>query len=79
MGLDEQRQSMVLELYCRKAGRKREGRERERERERETSHGHMERGDKGEREGGLENKKGESLKRARRNQAAPFIVGWAIR
>jgi hypothetical protein len=44
--LDEQRQSMVLDLYCRKAGRKREGRkrektaivkwgERERERERE--------------------------------------------
>ena len=32
-GLDEQRQSMVLELYCRKAGRKREGRKRERERE----------------------------------------------
>ena len=28
--LDEQRQSMVLELYCRKAGRKREGRKRER-------------------------------------------------
>jgi hypothetical protein len=33
--LDEQRLSMVLELYCRKAGGKREGRERERERERE--------------------------------------------
>ena len=33
--LDEQRLAMVLELYCRKAGRKREGRkERERERER---------------------------------------------
>jgi hypothetical protein len=29
-GLDEQRQSMVLELYWRKAGRKREGRKRER-------------------------------------------------
>jgi hypothetical protein len=28
-GLDEQRQSMVLELYCRKAERKREGRMRE--------------------------------------------------
>jgi hypothetical protein len=38
--LDEQRQSMVLELYCRKAGRKREGRKRERE----ASHGHVERG-----------------------------------
>jgi hypothetical protein len=29
-GLDEQTLSMVLELYCRKAGRKREGRKRER-------------------------------------------------
>jgi hypothetical protein len=27
VGLDEQRLSMVLELYCRKAGGKREGRE----------------------------------------------------
>jgi hypothetical protein len=40
---------MVLELYCRKA------REREKvERGREASHGHVERGGKGEREGGLE-------------------------
>ena len=38
VGLDEQRQSMVLELYCRKAGRKREGRKRE------AGHGHVERG-----------------------------------
>jgi hypothetical protein len=29
LGLDEQRQSMVLELYCRKAGGKREGGKRE--------------------------------------------------
>ena len=29
-GLDEQRQSIVLELYCRKAGGKKEGRKRER-------------------------------------------------
>ena len=29
-GLDEQRQSIVLELYCRKAGGKREGGKRER-------------------------------------------------
>jgi hypothetical protein len=29
VGLDEQRQSMVLELYCRKAGKKRESRKRE--------------------------------------------------
>ena len=34
VGLDEQRQSMVLELYCRKAG-EREKVENERERERE--------------------------------------------
>ena len=53
---------------CRKAGRKRD-----------TGHGHVERGEKGEREGRLESKKGESLKRTRRGQAAPFIVGWAIR
>jgi hypothetical protein len=32
-GLDEQTQSMVLELYCRKAGRKREGK-----RKREAGH-----------------------------------------
>jgi hypothetical protein len=31
--LDEQRLSMVLDLYCRKAGRKRERRERPREKE----------------------------------------------
>jgi hypothetical protein len=29
-GFDEQRQSMALELYCRKTGRKREGRKKER-------------------------------------------------
>jgi hypothetical protein len=28
VGLDEQRESMVLEFYCRKTGAKREGRER---------------------------------------------------
>ena len=38
MGLDEERWSMVLELYCRKAERKREGGETE------ASHVHMERG-----------------------------------
>ena len=48
MCLGEQRQSVVLELYCRKAGRKKKGRKRE------TSHGHMERRGKGGREGGLE-------------------------
>jgi hypothetical protein len=51
-GLDEQRQSMVLELYCKKA----EG-EREREREREK-HGQEERRGKGKRERELESKKG---------------------
>ena len=29
--LDEQRQSMVLEVYCRKAGEKRENKEREKD------------------------------------------------
>jgi hypothetical protein len=38
VGLDEQRQSLVLELYCRKAERKREGRKRE------TGHSQVERG-----------------------------------
>jgi hypothetical protein len=44
------RESMVLELYCRKAGRNREGRKRE------TCHGYVERRGKGGREGGLEKK-----------------------
>ena len=39
---------MALELYCRKAERKREGRKKE------TSHGHVERRGKGGREGELE-------------------------
>ena len=49
MGLDEQRQATVLELYCRKAGKREKV-----ERNRKSSHGHMERVAKGEREGGLE-------------------------
>ena len=48
VGLDEPRQSMVLELYYRKVGRKRKGRKRE------ISHCHVERRGKGERKGGLE-------------------------
>jgi hypothetical protein len=48
-GLGAQRQSMVLEFYCRKAGGKREC-----NRKREASHGHVERRGKGEREAGLE-------------------------
>jgi hypothetical protein len=47
-----------------------------RERGREFGHGHM-----GERREGWrardEIKKGKSLKREKRSQAAPFIVGWA--
>jgi hypothetical protein len=74
-GLDEQRQSMVLELYCRKAGRKREGRKRERGQP-------WPRGEWGEgrerRRAKDESKKGESLKTERRGQTAPFIVGWAF-
>jgi hypothetical protein len=52
---------MVLERYCRKAERKREGRQRERERERERERDqpwpHGEVGERREREGGLESKK----------------------
>jgi hypothetical protein len=48
-GLYEQKQSMVLELYCRKAERKREGRKRER-----GCPWPYGEGGKGEREGGLE-------------------------
>jgi hypothetical protein len=71
-GLDEQRQSMVLELYCRKAGRRRKGRKREGE----ACHGHMEGGGEGERKRARkESKKGESLKRVRRGQAVPLTVG----
>ena len=45
VGLDEQRLSMVLVRYYRKAGGRREGK-----REREASHGQEERRGKGERE-----------------------------
>jgi hypothetical protein len=59
VGLDEQRQYMVLELYCRKAGGRREGRKRE------AGHGHIGGGVK-RRRARDESKKGESLKGARR-------------
>ena len=49
-GLDEQRLSMVLEFYCRKAERKRKGRKGE------VDHGHMGRKEKGGGEGELEMK-----------------------
>jgi hypothetical protein len=61
------RNSLVLELYCRKIGRRREGRERP---AMATWRGGGERGETRE-----ESKKSESLKRARRGQAAPLIVG----
>jgi hypothetical protein len=50
---------MVLELYCRKAGRKREGK-----RKREACHGHVKRrGDgRGEKRDRHESKKSESLR-----------------
>ena len=59
VGLDEQRQSMVLELYCRKAGRK-ERRWKERERERPIK---AKRREGGKRERELESKKGKDLER----------------
>ena len=61
---------MVLELYCRKAGGKREGRKREGE----ASHDHVERGWEREREGGLESTKGKSLKREE-GPSSPFYSG----
>ena len=48
-GLDDQRQSIVLELYCRKAGGKRKGRKRER-----PAMAKRREGGKGEREERLE-------------------------
>ena len=65
---------MVLELYCRKAGRKREGK-----RERPAMATWREGEGRQRRRARDDSKKGESLKRVRRGQAAPFIVGWAIR
>ena len=74
--LDEQRQSMVLKFYCRKARGRKEGRKTERLAMAIWREGGMERERRRVRE---ESKKGGSLKRERRGQAAPFIVGWAIR
>ena len=48
---------MVLELYYRKAGRKREGKKREEE----AGHDHVKRRGKREREGRQESKRGKSL------------------
>ena len=69
VGLDEQT-VYGLELYCRKAGRKREGRKREAE----TGHGHVKRRGKREREGRLESNRGKRSERARWSQATPLIV-----
>jgi hypothetical protein len=67
---------MVLELFCRKAGEKRDGIKRERG----CPWSCIERGKGRERRRArYESKKCESLKRVRRGQPAPFIVGWAIR
>jgi hypothetical protein len=67
---------MVLELYCRKAGGKREGRKRERGWPWPRGERREWRGRRTVRD---ESKKSESLKKVRRGQAAPFIVVWAIR
>jgi hypothetical protein len=57
-GLDEQRQSVVLELYCRKAGGKRKGKMRER-----LAMAKRREGGKGKRERELESKKGKGLEK----------------
>jgi hypothetical protein len=80
VGLDQQRQSMVLEPYCRKAGRKREGKKRERDWPCHVERGGEERDRERERRKTRDDsKQSKSLERARRGQAAPFIVGWATR
>jgi hypothetical protein len=68
---------MVLELYCRKAERKRESRKRERVWPWPCGDGGG--GGRERRRAREESKKDGGLKRARRGQAVPFIVGWAIR
>jgi hypothetical protein len=64
VGLDEQRQSMILELYCRKT-----------ERKREAGHGHVERRGEGsgKRRARDESKKGESL-RERGEAKQPLLL-----
>ena len=71
----EQRQSMVLDLYSRKVGGKKESIKGERGRPWPCG----ERGQERERtRAENERKKGESLNEERRGQAAPFILGWNI-
>ena len=50
---------MILELYCRKAGRNRD------DKKKETDHGKEERQGEGKRERELKSKKGEGLERER--------------
>jgi hypothetical protein len=66
VGLDEQRQSIVLELYCRKAGGKRESRKIER-----LAMAKRREGGKREGQERLESKR----ERVRWGQVAPLIVG----
>jgi hypothetical protein len=74
-GLDEQRLSIVLELYYRKAGGKREGK---REGERRERKKRLENKREREEERGRE-RRGESKERGvRRGQIAPLIVGCFI-
>ena len=71
VGLDEQRLSMVLELYCRKAGRKGEGK-RERERDwtwpRGEKRKRREREERLESEGRERERRGENKKKERRGE-----------
>jgi hypothetical protein len=69
VGLVEQKQSTVLEFYCRKAERKREGK-----RKRGAGHGHLERSGEGRGKGRArdESKKGESL-REREGAKQPLL------
>jgi hypothetical protein len=81
-GLDEQRQSKVLKLYCRKTGGKSKGK-RERERERDLPWPRGEKGERRGREERLERKRereeeserreeSKRSKRMRWGQSAPF-------
>jgi hypothetical protein len=73
-GLDEQKQSIVLEIYCRKAVWKRE---QVKERKRLAMATWRE-GGRRERRARDKSKKGESLEWGGAKQP-PFKVGWAIR
>ena len=72
MGLDDQRESIVLELYCRKSGRKREGRKREKGRP--WPHGERGKG-RERRRAREESKDGDSLKISEEGPSSPFYSG----